>query len=287
MQKKLQILSSERRSGGEIAQPPDTKEFEVLKIINDYGHLRITEIARAVWPASKPARAESMASRIIARLLTWRFLHGWPDAFGGISFALTSRGAACLREWGEDARSGLKYSLNRPNFRHRWIGTRYVIERGALGHRAYGAHALITDRAPVGRTELTQRFGILPDGLVLVPDPTSANILLGDWVKVIWSRFSIYDLERMLSIEQHVGASLNAEDTVRLARVLFLCDAESSWLIGALRRYLQTHPRPDRDLHRIVIVRCRVGLPLVWNGYDEIDCAQLMQGDAATGPNIV
>src|SRR5690348_13473651 len=145
---------------------------------------------------SKQGTAEILTRRIVARLLTWRFLHELPDPHGGLSLVLTARGATCLREWGVHAQSGSQYSLNHPNFRHRWVGTRYLIERGALGDEAYGVQSLITERAPVGRAELTQRFGLLPDGLVLMGYPTNGTFRLADWVKVIWSRFSMHDLER-------------------------------------------------------------------------------------------
>jgi hypothetical protein len=50
-----------------------------------------------------------------------------------------------------------------------------------------------------------------------------------------------------------------------------------------LKRYLLAHPKTERDLHRIVIVPCQVGPRQVWNGYEEIDCSQLLQGDAMPG----
>ena len=255
-----------------------TKAFAVLKTVGHYGYLRAVEVGRVQWPASPPNYAEMRAKEFLAKLLTAGHVLCMSDAYRQRSFIVSPRGAACLRQgsaWGQD---GLGLRLGGAHFLDRWIATRFLIEQGVLGLEPFGEYALQDEWAPVHRPELTRRFGLMLDGLVLARDP---NRITGtaDLIKVVSSRPPAAELQGLLSIASHSGSWLDSYEHVRLARLVIVSQAQNQWIIPALRRYLVDHPQPDGSLPRIVLVRCQIEMPLIWRGYEELDPAQLLRLD--------
>jgi len=270
-------------------------ELRVLNLVREFGHVRRSEIARAVWPKSSPRVAKKMAQRTVARLLASGQLLEKPNALGGRSLVLAGRGAQRLRDWGIDAQDGYDLtSVAGPQFFHRTLGTRYLIERMARGHQAFGEYALSKGWGPIGRGELAERFSKIPDGIVLVPGKErgyDSTVLAADWVEVESSYKPEEELERIFAVAWRVGSWLNTAETLLLDRVLFVYDARhrhENMILGSLKRYLAAHPDSNPDLlSSIVLVRCSIDLPLVWRGYQELDSAHLLSLNSSlnTGTN--
>lgn len=270
----------------------EQNDLAVLKLVRDFGHLRRSEIARGVWPRSSLGVAEKMAKRTVRRLLEQGMLQEKPNSLGGKSVVLSARGAMRLRTYGLEAQDGYELSsVAGPHFFHRTLGTRYLIERAAHGEHVYGEYALQKNYGPVGRGELADRFEKLPDGIVLTPgqhrgyDPT---LIAADWVEVESSFKPENELAKIFAIAWQVGSWLNSAETLLLDRVLFVYDARhrhENMILSTLRRYLERNPVSSPDLlSSIVLVRCDVGLPLVWHGYTELDSAQLLAAQSTAPP---
>lgn len=253
-----------------------TKAFAVLRTVGHYGHLRAVEVGRVQWPASPPNYAEMRAKEFLAKLLTAGHVLCMSDAYRQRSFIVSPRGAACLRQGGAWGKDGLGLRLGGAHFRDRWICTRFLIEQGVLGLEPYGEYALQDEWAPVNRTELTRRFGLMLDGLVFARAPKRITGT-ADLVKVVSSRPPAAELEALLSIASHSGSWLDSNELVRLARLVIVSQAENQWIIPALKRYLVDHRQPDGSLPRIALVRCQIEMPLIWRGYEELDAAQLLR----------
>jgi hypothetical protein len=261
----------------------DDNEMTVLVCVRFYGHLRRSEVARAVWPQSSPASARIMAQRTVKRMLKKGYLIERPNALGGMSLILAAKGVAKLRDAGLEAQEGYDLtSVTGPQFFHRTVGTRYLIERHSQGHRPYGEYAISKGWAPVGKLELAERFGKIPDGLVTVPGPDrgyAQHIVAADWVEVESSYKPEDELDRIFSVAWQVGSWLNTAETVMLDRVLFVYDIRQrheSMILNSLKRYLREHPvhNPEEILQSIALVRCELDPPLVWRGHEELDTEQ-------------
>lgn len=267
----------------------EQNELSVLELVRNYGHVRRSEIARAVWPRSSALSARIMAQRTVSRVLAKSQLLERPNALGGVSLVLGARGASRLRDVGIDAQDGLDLSsVAGPQFFHRTLGTRYLIERAAAGARSYGEYALSKGWAPVGRGELIERFSKLPDGIVTVEGPERGydkSVSAADWLEVESSFKSPEELDRIFSLAWNAGTWLDAGERVLLDRVLFVYDARQrheSAILSALGRYLRTHPVQNAAeiLSSIVLVRCDIGLPLVWKGCTELTAHELLRARA-------
>jgi hypothetical protein len=263
----------------------ERNELAVLKTVRRYGHVRRTEIARAVWPKSSAASARLMAQRTVKRLRAKGYLAERPNALGGRSLILSVKGVARLREYGFEASDGTELSsISGPQFYHRTISTYYLVERGARGHKVMGEYGLSRNVPPVGRAELTERFRKLPDGIVLVPGRERGydnTITAADWVEVESAFKPDEELARILDIAWKTGSFLNATETVILDRVVFVYNTKQrheNAILASLRRYLSTHPVENRDaiLSSIVFARCEIDIPLVFRGYSEVTALDLL-----------
>lgn len=114
-----------RRSGRETAR---LNEFNVMKAVAQFGHLRVIELARAVWPQAR--YGEQLARRTVARLVAQGLLLERRNALGSRSLCLTRGGAAWLDARGVEAQHTLDLSsVAGSTFFHRTLATRYLIER--------------------------------------------------------------------------------------------------------------------------------------------------------------
>lgn len=268
----------------------EQNEFAVLKVVRDFGHLRRIEIARGVWPRSSIDVAFKMAKRTVRRLLDKGMLQEKANSLGGRSLVLASRGAQHLRAHGLDAQDGYELSsVTGPHFFHRTLGTRYLLERAAQGERVFGEYALQKNFGPVGRSELGDRFEKLPDGIVLTPGSKrgyDSKVIAADWIEVESSYKPENELGKIFRIAWQVGSWLNTAETLLLDRVLFVYDSRDrheNAILSSLQRYLAKHPAANPDLlSSIVLVRCEIGIPLVWKTFAEYDSAQLLKANAST-----
>lgn len=223
-----------------------------------------------------------MSFRTVRRLIESGHLHDRPNSLGGRSLVLTARGAGLLRSHGIDAQQGLSISsVCGPHFYHRTIGTRYLIERLAQGHDAHGEYALATERTSITRTELRERFGKIPDGLVLVPGHERgypANVQAADWIEVESSFKPRQELFKIFDVAWKVGSWLDGAESVLLDRVLFVYDESQrheSSILASLERYRAKHLATESVLASIAFVRCKLSLPLVWHGHWELTYREL------------
>lgn len=279
---KTSMITKKALDGRVIAE---RNELSVLELVRNYGHVRRSEIARAIWPESSELSAKLMTQRTITRILKKGLLLERPNALGGKSLVLGARGVAKLKEMGIDAQDGLDLSsVAGPQFFHRTLGTRYLIERAAQGHSAYGEYALSKGWAPVARTEFIERFGKIPDGIVTVPAQTrgyDTNAVVTDWLEVESSFKSPEELDRIFGIAWQTGAWLNSAESVMLDRVLFVYDSRQRHehaIINALARYLKEHHTPNEQiiLSSIILVRCEISIPLVWRKHEEFTALELL-----------
>lgn len=271
-------------------QVAHANELATLLAVRSYGHLRRSEIATAIWLRSGPGVAEKGANRTVRRLLDDGELIERTNALGGLSVLLSSKGAARLRAEGHKAKPGYGItSVAGPTFWHRTLTTAYLVRCLGEGRLAFGEYAVTTGLGPVGRGELQERFSKLPDGLVLTRTKhqtgLGAPIYLADWVEVESARKDIDQLQAMFRLMDRWGGQwLNVAETVVLQRLVLVYSSRQAHeraILRALRAYLAM--RPDwagcaeiELLPRIALVRCEVGLPLVWRGCEEVAVAELL-----------
>jgi hypothetical protein len=262
----------------------EQNELAVLNLVHMYSHLRRIEIARGVWKDARPREADKMAERTIKSLRRRKELLTRINPFGGLSFTLGGRGTKRLRCYGYAAPRGRcsRALYLDPQFSHRMLGARYLIERSTQGHEAYGEYALDRGWTPIPRRELGPRFARSPDGVVLVPGQErgrDASIRAADWVEVVSSLKVSAELAQIFHVARNVGAWLVPE-RVMLDRVVLVYNDFYRYertIFKALQRYLLAHPTArDALLPNIVLARCRIEPRLTWSGHDEIDCARML-----------
>lgn len=125
---------------------------------------------------------------------------------------------------------------------------------------------------PVGRGELQERFGKLPDGLVLTRTKhrtgLGAPIYLADWVEVESARKDIDQLQAMFRLMAE-ATWLNVAETLHLERLVLMFNRGSGHekaIERALRGFLQAQfgsveAAPEILLASIVLVRRKLGRP--------------------------
>lgn len=265
-----------RLDGRDVAE---ANELSVLKFVRTFGHLRRSEIALAVWPASSRASAKRMCSTTVKRMLTKGLLVERPNILGSMSLALTGKGAARLKlEAIEANESGSLSSIAGPQFFHRTVGTCYLLEKARRGAKVFGEYSIIKGWAPVTRAEFSEQYRKNPDGLIVVSGTERGyadHVLTVDWVEVESSYKPDADLEKIFAIAWHTGTWLDLKETILLDRVVFVYDMRQkheSAILTHLRRYLKDNPldHPERVLSSIVLVRAKIVTPLVWEGFEEV-----------------
>ena len=144
-------------------------ELAVLTRVREFGHLRISELARLVWyESANTASAVESARRTVRRLLHSGHLLERVNALGGRSFVLTKSGALRLQtQLDLQARDGYDIQgVSGGTFYHRTLSTVYLAERAAQGDTVWGEYALAKEWAPYTNEALEARFDKRPDGLI-------------------------------------------------------------------------------------------------------------------------
>jgi hypothetical protein len=223
----------------------------------------------------------------VAQLVAEGHLMQMGNAYSSSSLILSPRGAAALRLDGFDCSHGVRLDLGGHHFLRRWLIAQYLIDRSILGRAAHHKCWLMAGRPPIGRSELTERLGLPPDGIVLMPKLESSSMrkYTLDWVRVVSSRVPARELDRMSSVASHSGSWIDSFHSVD--RVVLVCTADHGRMTNTLRQYLLAHLHGGTPLN-IVLVRCRTDIPLKWRGYEEIDAQRLLAADqcasASTSP---
>ncbi len=209
-----------KKSGREIAR---ANELKAMKAVAAFGHLRITELARAVWPLAR--YAEQLARRTAARLLAAGLLLERRNALGSRSLCLTRGGAGWLELRGVDAQHTLDLSsVAGSTFFHRTLVTRYLIERQVEGFHVAGEYQLLRRKTPFPIDALVKALRKLPDGMVWQrrADGT-ASIELVEQEAAAKAR---QELEKCLRAAEYVGQALDAEGRYRIGGLVFVFDRE-------------------------------------------------------------
>ncbi|TVO64144.1 hypothetical protein [Denitromonas ohlonensis] len=206
------------KDGRAIAQ---INEQRVLKVVHDFGHIRVPELAAAVWPASSVESGEKMARRTTRRLLDAGLLLARTNAFGTTSFVLSARGAASLSARGIDARDGYDIQgVSGPTFAHRTLGTAVLAKLHGGGGTVWGEYAVNHDRAPFTIAELRQRYGKIPDGVVVgeVQQPHDATpVTYLRWIEVENTFKSNTELDRVTDLMNTFADEMDAPGAIRFA----------------------------------------------------------------------
>jgi hypothetical protein len=280
---KLHLQTHTPVDGRVIAQE---NELKVLKAVNLFGHLRRAEIAAAVWPKSSPLSAEAMVRRTVKRLLETGELLERPNSLGGLSLILSPRGATKLNLEGLEADDGKNLSsVEGPQFYHRTLGSRYLVEKMNAGAEVFGEYALIKGRAPVSRAQMSERFHKYPDGLAVYPGEQrhyQSEYKAADWIEVESAFKADDDYEKLISIAWKVGSFINASEDCILDRLVFVFDVRQrheNAILSYLRRTVASNLTDESMaiLRSIILVRVRIKTPLVWEGYEEIVASDALQ----------
>jgi len=253
-------------------------EMAVLILVHRYGHVRKQDIARAIWPRSSEKSALVMAHRTIDRLLKKKNLIKIPNTIGGTSYTLRAQGANRLEGAGVlGVKSGRGISsISGPQFFHRTLGTRYLIEKGIDDLEAYGEYAIYRGLFGIDRNLFVKKFKKVPDGLLLVPgaqrgmDP---EFIAADWVEVESFYKPPREIRKILDLSMKTGEWLDQSKKIMLDRAIFVqstLNSHEESLHNSIESYINEHKISNPELlEKIVIAKCNVELPFVWKGMSE------------------
>jgi hypothetical protein len=267
----------------------EINDFRVLSALRLFGHLRRQELAMAIWPKSSPKSAYVMACRTIKRLLEAGAIMERPNTLGGKSLMLGSRGVVRLRDQDVVAQEGYDLAVDGPQFFHRTLGTAYLLEKAKRGHEVFGEYALLKGWAPVLKEEFRERFGKIPDGLILYPGELLGlvgGIRAADWIEVESAYKSYDELKKALSVLVK-SSDLNKTGSVMLHKLVFVFDGRQKhdrWITRAIKQFLKESPslNPDVVLPEIILAKCFIDPPFAWHGVVETSAYDLLRNSSDT-----
>ncbi|MBN8479389.1 MAG: hypothetical protein J0L91_10525 [Burkholderiales bacterium] len=192
----------------------------VLALLARYGHCRTAEVARSIWPHARYGM--QLAGRALRRLRDDGLVAARRNAIGTTSFLLTRRGAATLNARAIAARPGCDIvSVSGATFIHRCIECNYAITRELAGGASYGEHAIQGGAFAASARELAQRFGKLPDCLVV------EDGRLVDWCEVEAAAKSRAELVKCLQLARWSGHPLIVGSGLRLRYLVLVYESAS------------------------------------------------------------
>jgi hypothetical protein len=198
---------------------------------------------------------------------------------------LTGRGVLRLSHEGIEASIGTELATAGARFMHHTTGARYLIERAAQGCRVWSEQDIDQSRSPIGRGELKQTWGKVPDGFVAAAGfaPTRASPGALAWVEVEGSRKVGAEVDRILELAQQAGKFLNAAETIRLGQVVVVYDErasmghEGAMVLGLKRLKAKLKPHEiEHLLGALLFVRCTIDFPFAWKAHEAIGAATVL-----------
>lgn len=237
-----------------------------MKAVAQFGHLRISELSRAVWPMAR--YGDQLARRTAARLVGQGLLLERRNALGSKSLCLTRGGATWLEVRGVEAQHTLDLSsVAGSTFFHRTLATRYLIERKVEGFHVAGEYQLLRRKTPFPIDALVKALRKLPDGMVWQRRADgAASVELVEQEAAAKPR---QELEKCLKATEYVGRSLDSEGRYRIGGLVFVFDRE----LNHARRILLAATslwgdRPDAERvtleKRVKLVAVELRDPLMW-----------------------
>lgn len=253
-----------KRSGRETAR---RNELKVMEAVAQFGHLRISELARAVWPQAR--YAEQLARRTVARLVARGLLLARRNALASKSLCMTRGGAAWLDARGVEAQHTLDLSsVAGSTFFHRTLATRYLIERQTEGFQVAGEYLLLRRKTPFPIDALVKALRKLPDGMVWQRSKADGSISI-ELVEQEAAAKARQELEKCLKAAEFVGRSLDADGRYRIGGLVFVFDRELNHarrILLAASSLWGSRPPADRAVleKRVKLVAVELRDPLVW-----------------------
>lgn len=253
-----------KRCGRDVAR---VNELNCMAAVAKFGHLRIIELARAVWPNAK--FGEQVAGRTVLRLVKQGLLLERRNALGSRSLCLTRVGASWLGVRGIEAQHTLDLSsVSGPTFFHRTMATRYLIERENAGQYVAGEYRILRRKLPFSIEGLTKALRKLADGFSWsrMPDGTMAVELIEQEA----ASKARGELERCLRGAEYVGSTMPGTDAVyKLSAVVFVFDCSLSHarrILLAANSLWGDKPALERIKleKRVKLVHVELRPPLVW-----------------------
>lgn len=253
------------RSGRDAAR---LNELKCTKAVAYFGHLRLVELGRAVWPSAH--YADQMAGRTAARLVEQGLLLPRRNALGSKSFCLTRVGAAWLEARGIEAQHTLDLSsVAGSTFFHRTLATRYLIERQIEGFQVAGEYQLLRRKAPFPIDGLVRAMRKLPDGLAWKRGPHGhVEVELIEQEAAAKARA---ELEKCLKAAEYTGQKLDQDGRYRVGCLVFVFDRELNHarrIMAAATSLWGNRPHAERVTleRRVKLVAVELRDPLVWVG---------------------
>lgn len=253
-----------------------TNELRVLVAIKQFGHLRKSEIAIAVWPKSTSRSAYIMASKTVNKLVQKGLLIKKINTLGGASYVLGAKGVAKLKEHDIFTQEGYDLAFDGPQFFHRTLGTCYLLEKSKSGNEVFGEYGILKNWSPVTKEYLKDRFKKVPDGMITYSKGSfgySNDIRPTDWVEVESAYKSYDELKKALDLLK-IGTSLDSEGKVILHKLVFVYDCRQEHenrILRGIKKFLRENPQldPQQTLEEIVFASCYIDPPFVWRGVIE------------------
>jgi len=266
----------QRRCGREVAR---ANEQKCLRAVSQFGHLRIAELARSVWPNAR--YGEQLARRTTRRLVQQGLLLERRNALASKSLCLTRVGATWLEARGFPAQHTLDLSsVAGPTFCHRVMATRYLIERQVTGSQVAGEYLILRRKLPFNISGLAKALRKLPDGLIWQrrADGTAGV----EFVEQEAAPKARAEIEKCLRTAEYVGTALSADGAYRLSGVVFVYDQalnHSRRLLLAANSLWGARPASERVTleSRVKLVAVELRDPLLWVGSSVTTLHELRQ----------
>ncbi len=255
--------SPQSQSGRDVAR---ANELSCVVAVSKWGHLRLQELARTVWPSAR--YGEQLAGRTTRRLVKQGLLLERRNALGGRSLCLTRAGVAWLEVRGIEAQHTLDLSsVAGPTFFHRTFATRYLIERQVAGQHVAGEYLILRRKLPFKIEALCKALRKMSDGFSWsrMPDGTMAVEL----VELEAASKARSELENCLRAALYVGTTLPGDSVYKLTAVVFVFDGSLSHarrILLAANSLWGDRPTQERiELEkRVRLVAVELRPPLVW-----------------------
>lgn len=195
---------------------------------------------------------------------------------------LAAKGVSRLMSIDIHAQVGHELAYDGPQFFHRTLGTSYLLEKAKIGHKVYGEYAILKTWSPVNRDFLRQRYGKVPDGLIVYSGESLGmqGMQAADWVEVESAFKSYEEVRKALSVLV-LSSSLTQDERLTLEKLVFVFDARQrhdSQILRYITRFLKENPGIDETMltQNIVFACCFVDLPFTWHGVQELTAMELL-----------
>lgn len=260
-----------------------------LFAVHLFGHIRHADLARLMWPEATYETRAKAASRFFKKLVDQKYLVKRLNSVASYSYVLGLRGAMFVgRHLEEGSREGTRIAgvQGRGAF-HRTLGTAWMVEQLLQGKDVYPEFSINSSRYQITRQALAQRWGKLPDGIVLREVLDERGQLLHyavDWLEVESTHKGVKERSRVMDMIWVLGRPLIEGLPMYLDRLILLYTEDSGHeaklVQSAITRWRQDGHQIDNPqdlLGSVILVAADVGSPFSVRGFSEQDLYTLIQ----------